>query len=136
VALAETEKIRLKSTTMSIIKAKKHNAGYPQSYKGEEIMDFEGSTLCLRVLFNHEYDTTAWKEDEVIGFNALKNRLRFMRDGDRFTSCDVAFIASFIEQMGVLEDLDLLEWSNQPCRNPVCQHDAAAKKENKKKCEK
>lgn len=117
---------------MDIIKARKHNAGYPQGYEGEDIVTpFEETILALKVMVDIPMNTSSWDKPDLVVLAALKTRLRFMQDGDRFTSGDVVLISKVLERMGTLRDVGLEEWAKQPCNNPVCKEHARSKKREK-----
>lgn len=114
---------------MDIIKARKHNAGYPQGYEGEDIVTpFEETILALKVMCDIPINTSSWDKPDVIALAALKTRLRFMQDGDRFTSGDVVLISKVLERMGTLRYVGLEEWAKQPCNNPVCKEHASSRR--------
>lgn len=86
--LAEFEQLSLKSAAMAIIKAKKHDLGYPQGYDGEYVPSFSTDVQTL----GQTFVAMSWVEEDASRGAALNIRLGAMTGSDKFTADEVIFL--------------------------------------------
>lgn len=93
---------------MSLVKAKKHNEGYPEGYEGEHAPSFEDSVLCLKSAFREAIFVSKfgqWGKKDEDDLKALRAYLEVMKNSDMFSAAMVVFIVKILEQEGIVEQL-------------------------------
>ncbi|KUJ07104.1 uncharacterized protein LY89DRAFT_368314 [Mollisia scopiformis] len=126
----EAAMLRIKSITISLVLAAKHNLGYPEGSRHPHAPSNENDLEKIKTLFlfGRDMDVSKWDTRGVASLNALREHLKAMVPGDKLTAGEVASMVALMEKKSMLRVLGLQKWSKAPCSNLKCPTHGKGKK--------